>query len=154
MTSRSHWLGALGSALLLGSVLGGCATTLSVPPVAIPSRAKTAIPSGASALEAIEIAPGNSGSGLDELTVCTFYFDFTMGANSSGTYAVKTLGGSKVVMNGTWATTGEIPYVRVPDEPNMVSLPEGEYVVSWAQHGAQTGEKRLRVACQAASSTG
>jgi hypothetical protein len=95
MTSRSHWLGALGSALLLGSVLGGCATTLSVPPVAIPSGAKTAIPSGASALEAIEIAPGNSGSGLDELTVCTFHFDFTMGANSSGTYAVKTLGGQQ-----------------------------------------------------------
>jgi hypothetical protein len=153
MTSRSYWLGALGSAVLLGGVLGGCATTLSAPPVATPSGAETAIPSGASGPGAIEIAPGDSGSGSDEPTVCTFYFDFTMGANRSGTYVVKTLRSSKLVMNGTWAT-GEVPNVRVPAEPNTYSLPEGEYVASWAQYGAHAGDKRFQVACQAAGRPG
>lgn len=132
-------LRALVASLLLGVAVVGCATTPGVPPA----------PSGASAPGSVDIRKGGGGTASTETTVCTFFFDFMLNANSSGTYRVETQHGGQVVMNGTWAT-GAAPTVRVPAAPDILSLPAGQYAVTWTQNGAAGGVKPFAVACPGA----
>lgn len=139
IAKRRSPLSALVASLLLCIAVAGCATTGGVSPA----------PSGASAPGSIDIGNGGGGTASTETTVCTFYFDFMLNPNSSGTYRVETQGSGQAVMNGTWAT-GAAPAVRVPAAPDILSLPEGQYAVSWTQDGADGGMKQFAVACPGA----
>jgi hypothetical protein len=128
----------------------------SVAPAAVPST-RTLTPPPAVAPPAtrasgtVKIHDGNSESegNANNPKVCTFHLHFFFGAGTSGTWRIDAHPGGSPVMNGTWSSGGAED-VRVPEAPDLFSLPDGQYKLYWTQDGANGQKQKVfKVECAA-----
>ena len=128
----------------------------SVAPAAVPST-RTLTPPPAAAPPAtrasgtVKIHDGNSESegNANNPKVCTFHLHFFFGAGTSGTWRIDAHPGGSQVLSGAW-DSGEAEDVRVPEAPDLFSLPDGQYKLYWTQDGANGQKQKVfKVECAA-----
>ena len=143
------------SLIMVAAFFAACSG--SIAPAAAPSTRMLTPPPPAAAPPAtrasgtVKIHDGNSESegNANDPKVCTFHLHFFYGAGSSGTWQIDAHPGGSQVMDGTWSS-GAAEDVRVPEAPDLFSLPDGQYKLYWTQDGANGQKQKVfKVECAA-----
>lgn len=147
------------AALLFVVACFAVACAPSVAPMSAPS-AVTAAPASSTgdtpatrASGTVKIHDGNSESEgpANDPKVCAFHLHFFFGAGTAGTWRIEAHPGGSQVMNGPWAS-GEADDVRVPPDPELFSLPDGQYKLDWTQDGENGAKQKVfKVECAPAT---
>jgi|tagenome__1003787_1003787.scaffolds.fasta_scaffold20935343_2 hypothetical protein len=130
--------------LPLIALVAACASQ----PVATQQPAPSALASGS-----VDIHDGNTESEgpANDPKVCEFHIHFFMGRSNSGDWEIRTQPGDTLVLSGPWSS-GSAEDVRVPPAPDLYSLSDGQYKLSWTQVLAKPGAKQkvFKVECGSA----
>ena len=131
--------------LFLVSACAPTQATSPAPTVAATEAASPTIGPSQQSAGTVKVHEGNSEQNLpaDDPKVCQFHIHFFLGAGTSGDYRVETQPGDVVVLSGPW-DSGSASDVRVPTDPDVFSLPDGQYKLYWDQTG-QTGGSKQKV---------